>query len=400
MEKTVGHIGSKVWVSTLYICCLIFLPWRVEAQTPCLGAVGAFLQAPFNSAYQCVSLGSVPGVPANYGGLTLKYDDPNTLLIGGQANSSAGRIYQIGVMRAPVTNQITGFTGLATVYPSAGATVGQNSDGGVIFGPGNVLFVARFPQNELEQSKPGSMAPDRVVDLTAVGVAPSVGAIAFIPSGFPGANQMVIGSYSSGDWYRATLTVDGSGTYSVSGLTAPVNVGGGPEGIAFVPQGSSLFPMNSVLITRYGTGSIITMTLDGNGDPALGSDRNVITGLSGVEGAFIDPVTGDFLFSTYGGGNQVIRVSGFLAPTAASVSLSGRVSTPQGTGISGARVSLTDAKGQTTIALTNGFGFYSFQGVMVGQTYVVAVSSKRYEFSPRTISVLDELTDLDFVPEP
>lgn len=132
----------------------------------------------------------------------------------------------------------------------------------------------------------------------------------------------------------------------------------------------------------------------------VGTAQNVITGLSGAEGAFIDPVTGDFLFSTFGGGNQVIRLSGFPAPTAAMVSIGGRVATQQGRAISGAHVSLTDQKGQVRTALTNGFGYYSFSEVMVGETYIVAVSSKRYTFSPRTVLLVDELDDVDFTPEP
>lgn len=39
-----------------------------------------------------------------------------------------------------------------------------------------------------------------------------------------------------------------------------------------------------------------------------------MTGLSGAEGAAIDPLTGDFLFSTFGGGDRVIVVRGFAAP--------------------------------------------------------------------------------------
>jgi hypothetical protein len=42
----------------------------------------------------------------------------------------------------------------------------------------------------------------------------------------------------------------------------------------------------------------------------------MVTGLTGAEGALIDPVTGDFLFSTFGGGDKVIRISGFEAPSA------------------------------------------------------------------------------------
>jgi hypothetical protein len=39
-----------------------------------------------------------------------------------------------------------------------------------------------------------------------------------------------------------------------------------------------------------------------------------IAGLSGAEGAVIDPLAGDFLFSTFGDGDRVVRVEGFAAP--------------------------------------------------------------------------------------
>ena len=47
--------------------------------------------------------------------------------------------------------------------------------------------------------------------------------------------------------------------------------------------------------------------------------RDFVTGLDGAEGAFVDPVTGDFLFSTYGGGNRVIVVRGFARAATVSV---------------------------------------------------------------------------------
>ena len=38
-------------------------------------------------------------------------------------------------------------------------------------------------------------------------------------------------------------------------------------------------------------------------------------GLTGAEGAVIDPLTGDFIFSTFGGGNEIDVISGFtVAP--------------------------------------------------------------------------------------
>ena len=41
------------------------------------------------------------------------------------------------------------------------------------------------------------------------------------------------------------------------------------------------------------------------------SRRDFLVGLDGAEGAVLDPVTGDFLFSTFGGGDRVVRISGF-----------------------------------------------------------------------------------------
>jgi hypothetical protein len=279
----------------------------------CVGAEPATLVPPFDVDYTCVALGSVPGVPTNYGGLTLKFDDPNTLLIGGNANTSDGRIYQIAVIRDKDMH-ITGFSGEATLYPTPDSTIGQFVDGGVVFGPADVLFVARYPVNQIEQSLPGSSAPDKVIDLDQLGVESSVGSLGFVPPGFPGAGSMKILSYNGGGWYHAEYSPDGNGTFNITSAELRADIGGGPEGIAFVPPGAPVFPPNSTLISQYDAGNVVTAPLDSNGDPIIANMQDFIEELSGVEGAFIDPVTGDFLFSTFGGTNQVVRVSGFPPP--------------------------------------------------------------------------------------
>ncbi len=139
----------------------------------CVGEPRVTLAPAFASDYTCTNLGTVP-VPFGWGALTLKYNDPNTLLIGGAANTANGRIYQIAVTR-DANHHITGFSGGATVYPAPNSTIDQYNDGGVVFGPENLLFVTRFPNNQLEQSKPGSIAPDKITDLTVLGIHSSVG---------------------------------------------------------------------------------------------------------------------------------------------------------------------------------------------------------------------------------
>jgi hypothetical protein len=157
---------------------------RREPADP-VGTTVPTIAPPFDSNYSLVSVGSPPGVVWYYGGLTFKYDDPNTLLIGGAAGSPVGHIYQIAVNR-DANGHIIGFNGTATLYPNNGSTIGQYNDAGLAFGPANVLFVKRYPANELEQSKPGSVAPDKVINLTPLGVTGAGGSIGFVPPGFPG----------------------------------------------------------------------------------------------------------------------------------------------------------------------------------------------------------------------
>jgi hypothetical protein len=86
-----------------------------------------------------------------------------------------------------------------------------------------------------------------------------------------------------------------------------------------------------------------------------------------------------------------------LAPTAANVSVSGRVFSALGSGISRAAVSVTDSQGNTRTTLTNPFGYYRFDDVASGQTYAFSVRAKGYTFQPQIVTVADELTDLDFI---
>jgi hypothetical protein len=286
--------------------------------TAALFAVGASAQtlgAGFGS-YSVNSLGSVPGLPNNYGGLT--FLDNDTLLIGGAANTAGGNLRTIDVVRG-AGNHVTGFTGTATPF----GTVGTFNDGGVVFGPGGVLFTSRWPVNALGQTKPGSTVEDKVIDLAALGVAGSHAALNFVPTGFSGADQMKLVSWSGGQFYTATYVADGLGTYSITSivqedvnpaLAGIQNIGGGPEGFVYIGAGNAGFGVDGMLISEYSAGTVGAYDVDANGNPLVNTRRDFLTGLSGAEGAAIDPVTGDFLFSTFGGGSQVVVVQGFLAP--------------------------------------------------------------------------------------
>jgi len=84
-----------------------------------------------------------------------------------------------------------------------------------------------------------------------------------------------------------------------------------------------------------------------------------------------------------------------LAATAANVSVSGRVADRNGRAIVRAQVRFTDANGNARTAVSNQFGYFTFDQIEAGQTYVLQTAAKGYAFSPQVISVNDDLTDLN-----
>ncbi len=104
------------------------------------------------------------------------------------------------------------------------------------------------------------------------------------------------------------------------------------------------------------------------------------------------------------GGSYQIRggfwTSESLAPTSATVSIRGRVLAANGHGITGTRLVLTNAAtGEALVSLSSTFGFYSFDSLEVGQTFILTASSKGHSFMQDTLvfTLTDELTDLNFV---
>jgi len=84
-------------------------------------------------------------------------------------------------------------------------------------------------------------------------------------------------------------------------------------------------------------------------------------------------------------------------PTAASISLSGRVLTPSLRGLSNAVVTAQGSDGKTYSARTSAFGMYRIDNLPTIGAFVISVSSRSYSFSPRIISATDHLTDVDLI---
>lgn len=88
-----------------------------------------------------------------------------------------------------------------------------------------------------------------------------------------------------------------------------------------------------------------------------------------------------------------------LAPTAASVTIAGRVDELNGGSVRRVRIVLTDsANGAMRAAQVNSFGFYRFDGVEIGRVYLLQATSKNFQFTPDTyvFTLMDARDDLNF----
>jgi len=250
-------------------------------------------------------LGSVEGLPPSYGGLAIHPDDPNTLLIGGSANQVGGGLYAVPIARDP-QGHIESLAGAAVRVANA-----PYNDGGIIFLPNDLMVLARWPANGLNLMFRTSVVPDHVIDLASYAVASSVAGLALVPSTHPGAGRLKAVSWSGGEWYDLVTTPTVGGLFDLVSANYVTAIGGGPEGITYVPLGSPFFDAPSVLVSEWSAGTVSTYEVDSAGDPILDTRREFIIGLSGAEGATIDPLSGDFLFSTFGGGDRIVAVRGF-----------------------------------------------------------------------------------------
>jgi len=96
------------------------------------------------------------------------------------------------------------------------------------------------------------------------------------------------------------------------------------------------------------------------------------------------------------GVNNVVVSS--LGPTVADISITGRVFGTYGRPESQATVTLTDMKGGIRYTRTNTFGYYRFVGVQAGDGCVLSVHSRRFQYEPVFITLLDDMSAVNFVP--
>jgi hypothetical protein len=297
VRRRIGHLLCPGLAAALVVA--------ITCRPASAGPSGFTVAPPYSSHYTAANLGPAPGVPAVSLALTFKADDPNTLLISGFADDflGTGSIYSIGVTRDS-HQHITGFSGTASFFASA-----PGIDAGLVNGPGGVLFYTDFNNNRIGEIKPGSVAPDKFINIADLGLPNGgVGGLGFVPAGLPGAGGLKLSMGNDSGFYSATVTPDGSGTYDISGLKFESTPGSGSpvvpppatSAILYAPPGAPGFSQPTMLLDMNDyNGQVQAFAVDSNGNPIVSSLQSFLDGPTGLFGGTVDPVTGDFLFTGF-----------------------------------------------------------------------------------------------------
>lgn len=96
-----------------------------------------------------------------------------------------------------------------------------------------------------------------------------------------------------------------------------------------------------------------------------------------------------------------VTITKLAAPTAAGVSISGRVRTASGRGIRNVQITLIDSNGNTKSAQTTAFGYYRFDDVAAGETVTLTAKARQFRFDQSTIvrTANESISNADFVSE-
>ena len=185
---------------------------------------------------------------------------------------------------------------------------------------------------------------------------------------------------------------------AISGDT--VVVGAFADSGAFTNQGAAyVFERSGIIWTQKAK---LTDSAGAAGDffgwsVAISGDK-IVVGAPNSDASTSTPLTNrDGLVPTASDqGAALFFVNSPLAPTAANVSIGGRIFTPEGEGLRNAIVHLTKPDGTTVSTRSTSFGYYRFENLGAGQIYVIGVNSKLYTFAPRVVQASYSLTDIDF----
>jgi hypothetical protein len=272
----------------------------------------------FAPLYAAYDLGTVPGVPNPLGGAAVRVSDHDTLLIAGASETASGAIYAIGLER-DACGHIIGFVGTAQQVASA-----PYVDANLVWASPELLVYSEWPNYAVGQLLGAATTPSRRDDLIAQGMTndggdQGPGGLGFVPPGLPAEDELRMVTWPGGRWYHVATT-DAGGLLAIGAATQTTTLPNEPGGFAYVPAGSPGFTTQSLIVAEWRAANpaadrVAVYDVDGQGDPMPATRREFFTKFPRPWGAYFEPVTGDYLFLSWGtGADHVYVVQGFVPP--------------------------------------------------------------------------------------
>ncbi len=201
--------------------------------------------------------------------------------------------------------------------------------------------------------------------------------------------------YVAGSTLTYTVTVTNNGPEDVAGAAVRDSLPAALSGFTWTCWASG----TGSCLNANGTGDIDTLVILPSGASATFTITGTVPmGTFGqlINTASVTPPSGtsDPLTTNNSATDETL-----FPPTSARVTVSGRVATADGYAIRNAIVTVSDLLGNSRMARTSTFGYFFFDDVSAGETYLVSVSAKQYSFTPRAITITDEIGDLNFVAD-
>jgi hypothetical protein len=274
------------------------------------------LAAPFDTLYTVYDLGPVPGVPNALGGTVVRATDHDKLLVAGASESANGAIYEIGVQRSSC-GHIIGFVGTATPVATT-----PHVDANLVYANSSLLLYTEWPQYTMSQLSGTSTVADRRSDLRTMGMPDTgdsgPGGLGIVPPTLAAAGELRVVTWPGGRWFHVATAPDGN-LLSVSSITQTATLPNEPGGFAYVPAGSPGFTTQSLIVAEWRFDStmdrVAVYDVDAMGDPIVTTRREFFQEFPRPWGAYFEPVTGDYLFLSWGtGDDHVYIVQGFVPP--------------------------------------------------------------------------------------
>ena len=142
-------------------------------------------------------------------------------------------------------------------------------------------------------------------------------------------------------------------------------------------------------VAQGGTYTLEQSVIAGGGGTSSGGTFS-ITGTTGQSAAGASSTGGTF--NVKGG----FWTPGPFAPTAAGVSISGRVVDIDGSPLANISIRLSNGSEMIRFAQTDQLGEFHIDDVEVGRTYLVFAKGRRFTFTAQVVSVQDEISGLVF----